>query len=113
MITRTITATTIESALITFKDNKPEVVSQKPITVNGSLTENEALRAVRKAYGQNAQVTALKEINEVFEISVEDFMKYAKKVEIKPEEQPKQEEVKKELVKDEDTKTLKLKEVTK
>jgi hypothetical protein len=80
-IVRTITATTIESAKITFEKGLPVVTPNAPITVNGVIAEDKALKEVRKEYGENAQVTAITSIDNVYEITVEDFMKYAKKVE--------------------------------
>jgi hypothetical protein len=79
-ITRTITATTIESAIVIFEKGVPVVKPNKSITVNGEITEEKALKEVRKAYGMNSQITALNKVDDVYEISVEDFIKYAKKV---------------------------------
>lgn len=79
-IVRTITATTINSSNITFIAGKPIITENKPITVNGTIDEPKALKEVRKAYGEKAQITDTTEVNDVYEISVEDFMKYATKV---------------------------------
>lgn len=80
-IVRTITATTIESAVVTFKNGKPEVTPNNPLTVNGVVDEDKALKAVCKEYGKKSQVTAITSVDDMYEISVEDFMKHAKKVE--------------------------------
>lgn len=80
-IVRTITATTIESANVKFEKGAPVVVANAPITVNGNIEEDKALKVVRKAYGESAQVTAITQVDDVYEISVENFMKHAKKVE--------------------------------
>lgn len=79
-IIRTITATTIESAIVTFKDGKPSAKNNEPITVNGVIAEDKALKEIRKKYGENAQVTGIKSVDDVYEISVEDFIKNATKV---------------------------------
>jgi hypothetical protein len=79
-IMRTITATTIKSANVSFVAGKAIVKDNNPITVNGTLDEKEALKVVRKAYGEYAQVTELTSVDDVYEISVEDFIKYATKV---------------------------------
>jgi hypothetical protein len=79
-IMRTITATTIESANVTFKKGLPVVEKNAPITVNGVIAEDKALKEIRKTYGNTAQVTALNEVNDIYEISVEDFIKYATKI---------------------------------
>jgi hypothetical protein len=85
-IPRTITATRIESATVEFKDGKPLALVNAPITVTGSVKEDKAFKLVQKQYGLKAQVTAVTEIEDTYEISVEDFMKYAKKVETPAEE---------------------------
>lgn len=79
-IVRTITATTIESANISFEKGKPVVKNNEALTVNGVITEDKALKEVRKVYGESAQVTAITSVDDMYEISVEDFIKYAKKV---------------------------------
>lgn len=79
-IVRTITATTINSANVSFEKGAPIVKENAPLTVNGVIAEDKALKEVRKAYGATAQVTGLSEVNDVYEISVEDFIKYSKKV---------------------------------
>jgi hypothetical protein len=89
-IVRTITATTIESAIVTFEKGKPVVKANAPLTINGVVAEDKALKEVRKAYGANAQVTEVKSVDDIYEISVEDFIKYAKKV-VAPTPEQKQE----------------------
>jgi len=79
-IVRTITATTIKSVNVMFTAGKLDSKENKDITVNGTVDQDQATKIVRKAYGQSAQVTELTEVNDVYEISVEDFMKNAKKV---------------------------------
>lgn len=79
-IVRTITATTINSVNVSFKDGKPAMLTNEPLTVNGTIDEEKALKAARKAYGANATITGLVEVNDVYEISVDDFIKYAKKI---------------------------------
>jgi hypothetical protein len=80
-IVRTITASTIESANVTFEKGKPVVKANEPLTVNGIIKEDKALKEVRKAYGELAQVTSINSVDAMYEISVEDFIKYATKVE--------------------------------
>lgn len=79
-IVRTITATTIESANVTFANGKPVVTPNEPIIMSGVVGEEKALKEVRKVYGNTANVTEVKAVNDVYEISVEDFIKNAKKV---------------------------------
>jgi len=86
-IVRTITATTIESANVTFEKGKPVVKNNDPLTVNGVIAEDKALKEVRKAYGVTASVTNISSIDATYEISVDDFIKHAKKIEAPTEEQ--------------------------
>jgi hypothetical protein len=86
-ICRTITATTIESANVTFEKGIPTVTPNDVIVVNGNIPEKKALKEVQKTYGANAQITALTQANDIYEISVEDFIKYAKKVDMPSPEQ--------------------------
>ena len=79
-IVRTITATTIESANVAFENGKPVVKPNVPITVNGVIAEDKALKEARKAYGDTAHITNIVSVDDVYEISVEDFIKYATKV---------------------------------
>jgi hypothetical protein len=89
-IVRTITASTIESVIVKFEKGKPVVTANPPITLNGIVTEDKAMKEVRKAYGATAQVTEIKSVDAVYEISVEDFMKNAKKVETPSPDQVKE-----------------------
>jgi hypothetical protein len=89
-ITRTITATTISSGNVSFKNGKPIVTPNDPITLNGIIPEDKAIKEVRKAYGATAQVTEIKSVDDVYEINVDDFIKYATKV-VAPTPEQKQE----------------------
>ena len=88
-ITRTLATSEIHAYRLVMKEGKPEVETLPVMTVGGKVTEREAERVLRKQYGQNAPFTVSKiDVREdVYEISVEDFMKYAKKVE-KTDEEP-------------------------
>lgn len=91
-IVRTVTATTIQSTNVSFVAGVGSFKKNEPITVNGTIDQGQALKVVRKAYGQSAQVTELTEVNDIYEISVEDFMKHATKVVILTDEQKEAEE---------------------
>jgi hypothetical protein len=86
-IVRSITATTILSGIVTLNEGKPELTDNKPIIVNGVVDDEKALKLVQKSYGATSIVTEKKEDTAVYEISVEDFIKYAKKVENPTDEQ--------------------------
>lgn len=87
-IVRTITLSTIESANVVLEKGLPVITENPALYVNGIIQSDKALKEVRKVYGENAQVTDIKSTDAVYEISVEDFLKYAKKVVAEP---PKQE----------------------
>ena len=82
-ITRTMATSEIHAFRLTMKDGKPEVENLPVLIIGGKATMKDAEKALRKEYGKNAPVTVSKiDVKEdVYEISVEDFMKYAKKVE--------------------------------
>jgi regulatory protein YycI of two-component signal transduction system YycFG len=85
MIQRTINVTIIKSVNVKFVGGKLVPTENAPLVVNGEIKEDKAIKAVRKAYGLSAQLTEIQVTQDMYEISVEDFMKYAKKVEPKPE----------------------------
>lgn len=92
-IVRTITFTTIKSAKVGFEKGQPVVVSNEVITLNGIVAEDKALKEVRKTYGENSQITEITTTDNTYEISVEDFIKYATKIETPTnEETPSNEE---------------------
>lgn len=80
-IQRTITATTILSSNVVLNSEGVETTENAPITVNGKISYDKALKLVRKTYGENAQIAVVNSIEDMYEISVEDFLKYATKVE--------------------------------
>lgn len=79
-IARSITATTIKSVKITFEGGAVITTENEPLTVSGKVNTEKALKIARKAYGDNAQVTEVTTVDDAYEISVDDFIKYAKKV---------------------------------
>lgn len=79
-ITRAITETTIHSAIVTFKAGVPTLTENKPIVIDGVTTEEKARKEVRKIYGNDTAVTNMVEVTENYEISVENFKKYGKKI---------------------------------
>ncbi len=81
-ITRTITESTINAVMIAIDNGQPIVRTLDPITVNGKINADKALKAVRKVHGKTAPVSvvSIDEKEVLYEISVDDFMKYAKRV---------------------------------
>jgi hypothetical protein len=87
-ITRTIVSTTIMSATVRVVNGKVTSSDNAPLTINGVIDDDKALKEVQKAYGKINQYVILGrlETNDIYEISVDDFMKYATKVEAPKEE---------------------------
>lgn len=84
-IVRTMATSTIQAFKLTIENGQPKVENLEPLVVMGKATEKEALKALKEKYGKNAPVTiASIEVQEdTYEISVEDFVKHAKKVDKK------------------------------
>lgn len=82
-ITRTMATSEIHAFRLTMEGGNPKVETLPVMTVSGKVTTKDAERLLRKEYGKTAPIT-VKEIvvsEDVYEITVEDFLKYAKKVE--------------------------------
>lgn len=88
-ITRTMATSKIHACMLVMVDGVPIVEQLEPITVMGKATEKEGLKAIKDKYGKDCPATISKiEVEEdTYEISVEDFLKYAKKVEKKTDEE--------------------------
>ena len=82
-IVRSLATSKIHAYKLTVKDGAPEVVNLPIIPVTGKVTEKDALKAVTKEYGKDSAVTIgkIETEEEMYEISVEDFIKYAHKIE--------------------------------
>lgn len=79
--TRTLATSTIKPCTITVKDGKPEITELEAVTVAGKVSEKEALKAVQKKYGKssNIAIASIEVVEDLYSISLEDFMKYATK----------------------------------
>ena len=82
-ITRTMATSEIHAYRMVMKEGNPEVETLPVLTMGGKATVKDAEKALRKQYGKDAPVVVSNIVvnEDVYEISVEDFMKYAKKVE--------------------------------
>ena len=82
-IVRTMSTSTINAFKLTMENGQPKVENLEPMTVMGKATEKEALKILKSKYGKNAPVTisSIDVAEDTYEISVDDFIKYAKKVE--------------------------------
>lgn len=81
-ITRTMATSEIHAFRLVMKEGKPEVEELPVMIIMGKATHKDAEKALRAEYGKNCAVT-IKEIvvsENLYEISVDDFMKYAKKI---------------------------------
>lgn len=87
-IVRTMATSTINAYMLKVVDGVPTVENLEPLTVMGKANEKEIMKALKEKYGKDAPVSvASVEVQEdTYEISVEDFLKYAKKVEKGSEE---------------------------
>lgn len=81
-IVRTMATSTINAFKLTIENGQPKVENLEPLTVMGKATEKEGVKALKEKYGKNAPVTiaSIDITEDTYEISVEDFLKYAKKV---------------------------------
>ena len=84
-IVRTMATSTINAFSLTVENGVPKVENLEPLTVMGKASEKEALKALKDKYGKNAPVTvaSIDVEEDTYEISVEDFLKHAKKVDKK------------------------------
>ena len=64
-------------------EGKPETKTLEPISVIGKCTEKEALKVLKENYGKDKAITVCSiEVDEAtYEITVEDFLAHAKKIE--------------------------------
>ena len=85
-ITRTLATSEITGYKVAFKEGKPTVETMPVITIAGKAKEKDALKALKKAYGDGVTVGEIKVDESVYEISVEDFVKYATKKGSEPSE---------------------------
>ncbi|MBQ8168675.1 hypothetical protein IJZ97_04580 [bacterium] len=81
-ITRTLAVSEITAHALTMKDGVPTVENLHIVNVPGKVSEKEAIKIIRNQYGKDFSVTIgnITTTEDTYEISVEDFMKYARKV---------------------------------
>lgn len=82
-ITRTITTATIRTATIATENGEIKAIEHTPITAHGNIDSETALKLARKKYGKTANIVVLEvsTSDDEYEISVDDFIKYATKIE--------------------------------
>ena len=81
-ITRTMVESTVHGCMIEIVDGQPTTKTLEPVTVMGKCTNEKAMKVLTGAYGKIAGMAVVKveETESLYEISVEDFMKHAKKI---------------------------------
>lgn len=86
-ITRTLATSEVTGFKVRVTDGTPSVETLPTITIAGKAKEKDALKALKKAYGDGVTVGSIKIDESVYEISVDDFIKYAKKQGSEPSEE--------------------------
>lgn len=81
-IVRTMATSTINAFHLEVVNGKPEAKALDPITVMGKAKEKDALKALKDKYGtvQGITIGSIEVSEDTYEISVDDFVKYATKV---------------------------------
>ena len=82
MITRKMVTSKVYGFKLLIKDGNPDVIKLEPITVGGKVSDIEGLKALKNHYGKTLpiMVEKIEQFEDVYEISVDDFLKYATKV---------------------------------
>ena len=79
-LTRKVSKSTIKGYTLSVKDGTPEVNTLEPVTVWGAVSRKEAERILRKI-DPTAVLGSVETVEETYRISLNDFVKYAEKVE--------------------------------
>jgi hypothetical protein len=79
-ITRTMATSEIKGYRVKVEKGVPSAETLDPIVMGGKVKEKDALKALEKQYGKGVIVGDIVVSEDVYEISVEDFLKYATKV---------------------------------
>ena len=81
-IVRTMATSTITAYTVEMVNGAPVAKALDPFVIMGKAKEKDALKAVKEKYGTVAVTIGEIKVDEAtYEISVDDFMKYATKVE--------------------------------
>mgnify|MGYP003518929923 CR=1 FL=1 len=78
-IVRSMTTSTVKGFKLEVIDGQA-TTKEVSLSVAGKLKDNEALKALKGEFGEGVQVSSIEHSEATYEISVDDFMKYAKKV---------------------------------
>lgn len=78
-ITRTMATSQITGYRVKIENGVPAVETLPTLTIGGKAKEKDALKALEKAYGKGVTIGSIEISEDVYEISVEDFLKHATK----------------------------------
>ena len=84
-IKKEVTTTIIEVAEMKMQDGKPVAVELPKVTLLGNVSMEKAQKEIHKLHGKQATVFASEVVTEVYEMSVEDFVKHADLVKLEVE----------------------------
>ena len=87
-ITRTMSTSTVNAFKLSIVDGKPVVENLDPFVMSGKAKEKDALKLLKKKLGDISGITigSIDIAEDTYEITVEDFLKHAKKVDKDSEE---------------------------
>jgi hypothetical protein len=83
-ITRSIPVSTVKAAVVTYENGKLETKDLAPVIITGEeITKEKAMKVISKEFGKDATYIVKDVIVEtaVYSITLEEFMKAAKKIE--------------------------------
>lgn len=81
-ITRKMIETTIYGFSVSIENGEPQIKDVTPVTVYGKVAHSKAVKLLKKAYPEIENVTVSKIHSEEIqlEITVDEFIKYAKRL---------------------------------
>ena len=81
-IQRKLIETTIHGVSFKLKDGQPFMTTLEPVVVYGNVDNETALRELKRVYGKHEAIEIKSIVSEEqnFEITVQDFIKHAKRV---------------------------------
>ena len=93
-ITRTLTRSTVTAYAVKMIEGKPEVEALEPVTVWGTPTDKEALKAVKEAHGDMSGITVgdITSVEETYRVTISDFVAIAERVEAQSDEENEEKE---------------------
>ncbi len=89
MITRTITTSKIYASTVSYENGEIKLEDMPYIVEEGKISNEKALKIVQKKYGKGNQyvIRAVEEVNELYGMSIKDFMRGATKFDVEEKEE--------------------------